>query len=176
MKKVFMSVAVVAMMIAVVTWAQTGDKKNEEKVTRLKNKLEAKIDYYNKNVSTMSPRAHELCLQGIGDLIESIRKYEPNFMRSTDDPDFVKPSDDPAFVKPTDKIFTVQGVSFKMIKVEGGTFQMGATSEQGGDVFNDEKPVHSVTLSDYHIGQTEVTQALWQAVMGGKVPKGQYVM
>ena len=57
--------------------------------------------------------------------------------------------------------FTVNGVSFKMVAVEGGTFQMG--SEDGE---SDEQPVHSVTLSDYYIGETEVTQALWEAVMG----------
>ena len=62
--------------------------------------------------------------------------------------------------------FMVNGVQFKMVKVAGGTFQMGATSEQGSDVFDWEKPVHSVTLSDYYIGQTEVTQELWEAVMG----------
>ena len=61
---------------------------------------------------------------------------------------------------------TVNGVSFTMIAVEGGTFSMGATSEQGSDADNDEKPVHSVALSDYYIGETEVTQELWQAVMG----------
>ena len=60
--------------------------------------------------------------------------------------------------------FIVKGVEFKMIKVEGGTFSMGATSEQGR--YDDEKPVHSVTLSDYYIGETEVTQELWEAVMG----------
>ena len=48
-----------------------------------------------------------------------------------------------------------------MIAVAGGTFNMG--SNVGG---SDEKPVHSVTLGDYYIGETEVTQALWQAVMG----------
>ena len=62
--------------------------------------------------------------------------------------------------------FTVNGVSFKMIKVEGGTFNMGATSEQGSDAGSNEYPVHSVTLSDYYIGETEVTQELWEAVMG----------
>ena len=62
--------------------------------------------------------------------------------------------------------FTVNGVAFKMVKVAGGTFQMGATSEQGSDAFDWEKPVHPVTLSDYYIGQTEVTQELWEAVMG----------
>ena len=68
--------------------------------------------------------------------------------------------------EPSEQTFNVNGVEFKMIKVEGGTFSMGATSEQISDVFNSEKPVHSVTLSDYYIGETEVTQELWQAVMG----------
>ena len=62
-------------------------------------------------------------------------------------------------------IITVNGVSFTMIKVEGDTFSMGATPEQGEDAASDEKPVHLVTLDDYYIGETEVTQELWQAVM-----------
>lgn len=62
--------------------------------------------------------------------------------------------------------FMVNGVQFTMVAVEGGTFTMGATSEQGSDAEDDEKPAHQVTLSDYYIGQTEVTQALWKAVMG----------
>ena len=64
------------------------------------------------------------------------------------------------------RTFTVNGVSFVMMPVEGGTFQMGGTAEQGSDAEGDEKPVHNVTLSSYTIGQTEVTQALWTAVMG----------
>lgn len=66
----------------------------------------------------------------------------------------------------TGEEFTVNGITFKMITVKGGTFQMGATSEQGSDAFDDEKPVHLVTLDSYKIGETEVTQALWKAVMG----------
>lgn len=62
--------------------------------------------------------------------------------------------------------FTVNGVQFTMVAVEGGTFTMGATSEQGSDALDFEKPAHQVTLSDYYIGQTEVTQSLWKAVMG----------
>ena len=58
--------------------------------------------------------------------------------------------------------FTVNGVSFTMIKVEGGTFQIGATSEQGSDAESDEKPVHLVTLSDYYISETEVTVGLFR--------------
>ncbi len=61
---------------------------------------------------------------------------------------------------------TVNGVSFTMIAVQGGTFTMGATSEQGSDAYSAEKPTHKVTLSDYMIGETEVTQELWKAVMG----------
>ena len=61
--------------------------------------------------------------------------------------------------------YTVNGVSFKMIAVEGGTFKMGATAEQQNS-YDDEKPVHDVTLGNYCMGETEVTQALWQAVMG----------
>ena len=54
-----------------------------------------------------------------------------------------------------------------MVYVPGGTFTMGATSEQGSDAWNDEKPTHSVTLSSFYLCKYEVTQALWQAVMGG---------
>ncbi len=61
-------------------------------------------------------------------------------------------------------------IQFKMIHVEGGTFTMGATPEQRWEAFGDERPVHQVTLSDYYIGETQVTQALWQAVMDGDNP------
>ena len=54
----------------------------------------------------------------------------------------------------------------KFITVTGGTFTMGATSEQGSDYYSDERPTHSVTLSTFQIGETEVTQELWEAVMG----------
>ena len=58
-----------------------------------------------------------------------------------------------------------------MVYVEGGTFTMGATSEQGSDAYNDEKPAHQVTLSSFHICKYEVTQELWQAVMGSNPSK-----
>ena len=63
------------------------------------------------------------------------------------------------------KTYTVNGVSFTMVRVAGGTFTMGASSSDS-DAYSDEKPAHQVTLSNYSIGETEVTQALWQAVMG----------
>jgi len=52
-------------------------------------------------------------------------------------------------------------VTFKMVEVEGGTFMMGV-DQQVGYAY----PAHEVTLSTYSIGQTEVTQELWVAVMG----------
>lgn len=63
-------------------------------------------------------------------------------------------------------VLQIDDVSYKMISVEGGTFTMGATQEQVDDAFECEKPAHEVTLSSYYIGETEVTQALWKAVMG----------
>ena len=62
--------------------------------------------------------------------------------------------------------FNVNGVEFKMIKVGGGSFTMGATSEQGWDYEDRERPTHNVSLNSFYIGETEVTQALWVAVMG----------
>ena len=62
---------------------------------------------------------------------------------------------------PYSEVITVNGVSFKMIWVEGGTFEMGSN-----DGYDDEQPIHAVTLDGYWIAETEVTQALWKAVMG----------
>ena len=64
-----------------------------------------------------------------------------------------------------DYVESTLGLNMKMVYVEGGQFQMGATSEQSG-ADSDEYPVHSVTLDSYYISATEVTQAQWQVVMG----------
>lgn len=69
------------------------------------------------------------------------------------------------------KTFRVEDITFCMVSVEGGTFTMGATKEQQKDADKDETPAHEVTLSSYFIGETEVTQALWEAVMGKNMPK-----
>lgn len=61
---------------------------------------------------------------------------------------------------------TVKGIAFKMMHVGAGTFLMGATEEQENPS-EDELPLHRVTLTnDYYMGETVVTQALWEAVMG----------
>lgn len=64
------------------------------------------------------------------------------------------------------KTFTVNGVTFEMVFVKGGTFTMGATAEQTNGVNETERPTHNVTVNDYYIGQFVVTQELWHAVMG----------
>ena len=53
-----------------------------------------------------------------------------------------------------------------MVLVQGGTFTMGCTSKQGNDCHDYENPAHQVTLSSFYISKYEVTQALWQEVMG----------
>lgn len=61
----------------------------------------------------------------------------------------------------TVETFTVNGVTFEMVKVDGGSYMMG--SYEG---YSDEKPVHNETVGTFYIGKTEVTQRLWTAVMG----------
>lgn len=64
---------------------------------------------------------------------------------------------------------TVNGVVFDMVFVQGGTYQRGCDNCAPQDR-QYEAPVHAVTLSSYHIGKYEVTQAQWRAVMGGSAP------
>lgn len=60
----------------------------------------------------------------------------------------------------------INDATFTMVRVEGGTFEMGATEEQGTvDPYEKEYPVHTVNLGSFYICQTEVTQAVWKAVM-----------
>ena len=63
--------------------------------------------------------------------------------------------------------FQVGDVEFNMQRVEGGVFVMGGTREQHRERIASDLPVHTVSLDAYYIATTEVTQALWQAVMKG---------
>ena len=96
-------------------------------------------------------------------------------------------------IKPTNvqsTVCTVGGVSFYMVDVDGGTFKMGAQKPtllenllemlniaESDSINDDVYPSHSVTLNDYQIGETEVTQGLWDAVMNyeGRVSNGTYL-
>lgn len=121
-----------------------------------------------------------------------VRHYKQANNQYRVDQNGAKPDHDRTGYNGNDTIVLEDGMSFVMIKVDGGEFDMGGTDEQGrqeyidsrikkiqnGDtnvkgtvedqakLFTDELPVHEVILSDYYIGETEVTQALWEAVMG----------
>ncbi len=53
------------------------------------------------------------------------------------------------------------GISFNMVKVEGGTFEMGGKSWTDSSL-----PIHTVELNDFWIGQHLVTQEVWEAILG----------
>lgn len=89
---------------------------------------------------------------GDGDITSNDITYVYNILLG-----FINPVEPPAPVEE----FTVNGVTFKMIKVEGGTYMMGIDQYIGSAY-----PAHEVTLSTYWIGETEVTQELWVAIMG----------
>lgn len=83
-----------------------------------------------------------------------------------------EPKDDPNAPTEETDFDIFEEISYdEMVFVKGGTFTMGATEEQGNSRRYDEFPVHEVTLSDFWIGKYEVTQELWEYVMGSN-PSG----
>jgi len=81
-------------------------------------------------------------------------------------------------VAPHDMVFEVNGVSFTMVNVKGGSFWMGAQNKDPKERYYDkaawdnESPIHHVTLDSFHLGETVVTQALWKAVTGKEMYNG----
>jgi len=76
--------------------------------------------------------------------------------------DYNKPSLSTGFSDYNEK---VAGIEIEMVAVAGGTFQMGCTNEQT-NCYDNEKPVHTVSVEDYYIGRFEISQMQWQAIMG----------
>jgi formylglycine-generating enzyme required for sulfatase activity len=74
----------------------------------------------------------------------------------------------PKFTSAKNRNFSIDEISFEMVFVDGGTFTMGCTS-YSKDCFHNEKPAHTVILSDFYIGKWQVTQQLWTKVMGTTV-------
>jgi formylglycine-generating enzyme required for sulfatase activity len=69
-----------------------------------------------------------------------------------------------------DEAIVVNGVTFDMVFVGGGTFTMGCVvgrDDWGGKCHKSETPSHQVVISDFSIGKYPVTQAQWRAVTGG---------
>ena len=110
--------------------------------------------------------------------LESNRTYElvvvtypqyaitPNVTNQSVKPQQSTPQKPPTVSDNTISIPVKDDISIDMVRVEAGTFTMGATKEMKKP-WDDEKPPHQVTLTnDYYIGKYEVAQALWQAVMG----------
>lgn len=64
------------------------------------------------------------------------------------------------------KAFKVNNVEFKMIYVKGGEFTMGKSVVKEKEAYDDESPTHIVSLNDFWVGETPVTQELWEVVMG----------
>jgi formylglycine-generating enzyme required for sulfatase activity len=59
---------------------------------------------------------------------------------------------------------TVNGHTFRMRFLPGGTFDMGSNETE--KAIGKESPIHKVELSPYYIEEYLVTQALWKSVMG----------
>lgn len=61
---------------------------------------------------------------------------------------------------------TINKLNIEMVAVQGGTFTMGYTGEQGSVSYVMDKPAHQVTVSSFYIGKYEVTQKQWELIMG----------
>ena len=100
-------------------------------------------------------------------ITNTMRNAAPSAEQLFDDREIVYQNNTPSNLS-----FNVKGVAFNMIYVRGGTFLMGAqkkdqtASNYDPEAYDDESPVHRVTLDDFHISETQVTQGLWKAVMG----------
>lgn len=134
------------------------------------------FDYYLRRMQWID--AHGDYRKKIPELINAIncklgKKNEPSTLVNHDDAPIVDQSSTDKHLENNNSIetITVKNISFNMVKVEGGTFTMGATPEQEPDAESDEKPTHPVSLSTYYIGETQVTQELWQALMGNNPSK-----
>ena len=96
------------------------------------------------------------CSTSLGDDFAPMQTAANNFINTLSDQVGIR-------LQGSNQTHTVNGVSFDMVRVEGGTFMMGSIDDDGG---GNELPVHQVTLSSFSIGKFEVTQGLWKAVMG----------
>jgi len=83
--------------------------------------------------------------------------YRHEFVQLAELAELLSPPD------PKEQASVLQELEQQMVRIPGGTFEMGSTSSEAD---GDEQPVHRVTLSPFFMSRTEVTQRLWKAVMG----------
>jgi len=119
-----------------------------------------------KSPSSWKPRSGGLTTQSSTTAFES-KKATATFKKTTTE----KPRSAPAEMSQAQKDRIIQNLINSMVYVQGGTFVMGATSEQACDAYKNEKPIHRVSLSSFSIGRYEVTQEEWIAVMGSNPSK-----
>ena len=151
--------------------SDNNDYANEVEVILEANMYDISVGrlYRSKNVSTPAN------LQAMPD---AYAKLLSQLLGETITPtDFVEPEDVQTPMSTTNTqpfdgyIENVGGLNIKMIRVEGGTFTMGATPEQGDNFDSDERPIHDVALSEFYISECEITQAQWKAIMGTSIQK-----
>ena len=96
-------------------------------------------------------------------VVKNTTKPSPNQKRITDQGSYASQT------SRRDRV--IEKLVSNMVYVAGGIFTMGATSDQGNDAYDLEKPSHQVTLSSFLIGRFEVTQEEWEVVMGSNPSK-----
>lgn len=66
------------------------------------------------------------------------------------------------------RVIPAQGGLPEMVQVQGGTFMMGCTGEQGGDCYDNERPAHYVSVNSFKLSKTEITNAQYAAFLNGR--------
>lgn len=107
-----------------------------------------------------------LCLLAATLAVSCKPEKEPEEPGVIDKPGDEEPGIDTSSVANYTETLSDINFTMEMIGVQGGTFDMGATPEQEDEAKDNEKPLHKVTLSSYHIGKYEITKAQYDAVMG----------
>ena len=121
-----------------------GGYQNKEDACRISRRHNNILTHHNKGIGM------RLALTIADDTLKLIPEYEPELTALTH----------------KSLTFTIgDSIHFVMKNVKGGTYCMGGTKEMSTP-YDDEKPTHHVTVDDFYIGETEVTQEMWKAVMG----------
>ena len=109
------------------------------------------------------------CSTSMGESFAPMQEAAIDFIETLEEADPSQGSNGMVLVDFTEEL---NGVKLNMIAVKGGRFVMGAQNVGAAlpnydpDAESNEQPTHNVTLSDFFIGETEVTQELWEYVMG----------
>lgn len=118
--------------------------------------------------SGRSKTAQELCSNSAPEIKKACSVLASRLFGTTPDSGTVEQSFGNVQYDQNDHNFieTAFGIDMKMIYVEGGTFTMGFTGDQGDYCAEDETPARMTTVDSYYIGMLEVTQKQWERVMG----------